>query len=139
MIIPTLYINASSAEPYSIVRITGSGYAAYQWYLVAVDGLIVNSFIMARGNETIDTCFSIPPLPSGVHRVSIVYVSLVTGNHIVVAGRKLWITDGYIGNSTYTSTVNKILTGMKKLSEKLSVIQDNLEHLLTTVKEIKRI
>ncbi len=135
--IPTLYINASSAEPYSIVRATGSGYAAYQWYLVAVDDLIVNSFIMARGNETIDTCFPISPLPSGVHRVNVVYVSLATVNHIVVASRKLRIIEGYVDNFTYTSTLNKIFTGMKRLSEKLSVIQDNLEHLSMTVKEIK--
>ncbi len=127
---PTLYINVSKAKPYDIIRATGSGYAAYQWYLVAVDGLIVNSFIMARGNETIDASFAVPPITSGDHYVSIIYVSLVTGNHVVVASRRLWIENGYVDNSSFTRTISR-------LTEKISVVQNNLENISIMINKIE--
>ncbi len=136
---PTLSINTSTAEPYSVIRVTGSGYAAYQWYLVAIDGLVVDSFVMARGNENLDATVSVPPLPGGEHHITIVYVSRVTGNHVAVASKTITVRNGYVDNQTFTQTINKVWTEINKLDKTTAALQDKLGQLSEKIRALETI
>jgi len=136
---PTLYLNTTAAEPYSVIRVTGSGYAAYQWYLVAIDGLVVDSFVMARGNETLDAAVSVPPLPGGEHHITIVYVSLATGNHVAVASKTITVKNGYVDNQTFTQTINKVWTEINKLDKTAAALQNKLGQLVEKIRALETI
>ena len=136
---PTIYLNTSATEPYSVIRVTGSGYAAYQWYLVAVDGLVIDSFVMARGNETLDATVAVPPLPGGEHRITIVYVSLVTGNHVAVASKTITVKNGYVDNQTFIQAINKVWAEINKLDKTAAALQDKLGQLSEKVRALETI
>ncbi len=136
---PTLYLNTTDAEPYSVIRVTGSGYAAYQWYLVAIDGLVADSFVMARGNETLDATVAVPPLPGGEHHITIVYVSLATGNHVAVASKTITVKNGYVDNQTFTQAINKVWAEINKLDKTAAALQNKLGQLVEKIRALETI
>ncbi|NPA98941.1 MAG: hypothetical protein GXO43_06130 [Crenarchaeota archaeon] len=136
--VPSLYINASTVEPLDHIRVEGSGYAAYQWYLVTVDGLVVNSFVMARGNETLDTVAVVPGLPSGTYRLGVVYVSLVTGRHVLVASKTIRVVNGYVDNQSFTKTINGIEKQIQSLQSMVNGLEDKVAGQAQTIDRLNK-
>ncbi|MCE4610819.1 MAG: hypothetical protein F7B17_02470 [Desulfurococcales archaeon] len=143
---PQIRLSSYTVKPGDVISATVSGLGAGPLglvYFLAVDGVVVG-YLMADDRGVASIEFMVPPLPSGRHKVQVVYPGLVWvrleslyGGPAVVAETEITVVDGVVTEATLSQALASIESRLSELEDRVNSVESIISSFEAKIAELE--